>query len=52
MYDAAGNLLQTTKLNSGQSTLDLTTFEAGVYFFQLETENGHIATRRIIFTGK
>ena len=31
MYDAAGNLLQTTKLNSGQSTLDHVEFKRAYY---------------------
>jgi len=47
MYDMFGKLIYTNKANIGESKIDISNYQSGMYLLQVETENGSV-TKKII----
>lgn len=51
LYDAIGNLIQSTNMNAIQTTLDLSSFANGIYYLRvLNAENKQVKTIKLIKT--
>jgi BspA type Leucine rich repeat region (6 copies)/Secretion system C-terminal sorting domain len=47
VHDMLGKVIYTNKVKSGNSTIDISNYQSGMYLLQVETENGSV-TKKII----
>ncbi len=48
VYDALGNSVLASQINSGINKLDLSGFSAGLYYFTMETKDGNVVRKIVV----